>query len=271
MRFRQNAARALLLPRLRPGKRTPLWLQRLRARDLLALARSYRSFPIVAETYREVMDDRLPLRELRKFLSAVEVGKARFAVRRGKRPSPFSSSLLFDFTAQYLYEWDEPKPLPAGSRVDRGAVSALLGKDVSSHLLDQAAIAAMEERLQGRGEFERARDGTELVELLRRIGDLTREELSARTAPEALAALPDLLDDGRVAQVELPDLVAERPGSLLGRIGAATHVSMRRICASLSAGTSPHTPCSPARRSSPAIPFPRRCSTVSLTRWIWCA
>jgi ATP-dependent Lhr-like helicase len=209
MRFRQNAARALLLPRLRPGKRTPLWLQRLRARDLLALARSYRSFPIVAETYREVMDDRLPLRELRKFLSAVEVGKARFAVRRGKRPSPFSSSLLFDFTAQYLYEWDEPKPLPAGSRVDRGAVSALLGKDVSSHLLDQAAIAAMEERLQGRGEFERARDGTELVELLRRIGDLTREELSARTAPEALAALPDLLDDGRVAQVELPDLVAE--------------------------------------------------------------
>lgn len=207
MCFRQNAARALLLPRLRPGKRTPLWLQRLRARDLLALARGYRSFPIVAETYRAVMEDRLPIRELREFLQAVEAGEAQFVLRRGRRPSPFSSSLLFDFTAQYLYEWDEPKPLPTGSRVDRGAVSALLGKDVPPHLLDRAAIAALEERLQGRGDFERARNGTELVELLRRIGDLTQEELDDRALPEALAALPDLLDDERVAQAELPDTV----------------------------------------------------------------
>jgi ATP-dependent Lhr-like helicase len=205
MCFRQNAARALLLPRLRPGRRTPLWLQRLRARDLLALARGHRSFPIVAETYREVMEDRLPLSELREFLQTVEEGEARFVLRRGRRPSPFSSSLLFDFTAQYLYEWDEPKPLPTGRRVDRGAVSTLLGKDVPPHLFDQAAIAALEKRLQGRGDFERARNGTEFVELLRRIGDLTREELDDRALPKALAALPELLDDGRVAQAELPD------------------------------------------------------------------
>lgn len=207
--FRRNAARALLLPRLRPGRRTPLWLQRLRARDLLALARGYRSFPIVTETYREVMEDILPVRELRSFLQEVEEGKARFVLRRGRTPSPFSSSLLFDFTAQYIYEWDEPKALPKGSRVDLGAVSALLGKETSSHLFDRTAIDAMEERLQGRGEFDRARDGTELVELLRRIGDLTGEELEERAQPQALAALPDLLTDGRVAQVEIPS-VAQR-------------------------------------------------------------
>ncbi len=205
MHFRQNAARALLLPRLRPGRRTPLWLQRLRARDLLALARGYRSFPIVVETYREAIEDLLPIRELVSFLEAVEIGQAQFVLRRAERPSPFASSLLFDFTALYLYEWDEPKRIASESRVDHAAVQALLEKETTARLFDSEAVAIMEKRLQALTPSDRARDGVELVELLRRIGDLTEDELGGRAEHKALEALPELLADGRIARVELPD------------------------------------------------------------------
>ncbi len=213
MRFRQNAARALLLPRMRPGKRTPLWLQRLRARDLLELARGYRSFPIVVETYREVLDDHLPISDLVTFLEAVETGEAQFVLRRGERPSPFTSSLLFDFTAQYLYEWDAPKPPASGSKVDHDVVRTVLERQNSVELLDQEAIASMEERLQSLRRFDRARDGAELVELLRRIGDLTDEELAQRATPESLGALPTLLADGRIVRMELHG--CEQPSRLI--------------------------------------------------------
>ncbi len=201
MSFRQNAARALLLPRLRPGRRTPLWLQRLRARDLLALARAFPSFPIVVETYREVMEDRLPIHELGEFLREVRSGQARFALRRGQTPSPFAASLTFDFVARYMYEWDEPKLLPAGSNVDRATVEGLVGARARADLFSPEVVRQTEEQLQGIS--ERARDGTELVELMRRIGDLTRQEIAERCEPEALAALPDLLQDGRIVEVNV--------------------------------------------------------------------
>ena len=204
LRFRQNAARALLLPRLRPGKRTPLWLQRLRARDLLALTRRYRSFPVIVETYREVMEDALPVRELKVFLGEVANGEASFALRTGERPSPFTSSLLFNFTATYLYEWDEPKPLAGESRVDREVVRSLLERTIPAERFDPDAITRIEARLQAVDVNARARDGAELVELLRRLGDLTEAELKERTTPSAFATLPDLLDDGCVAHVNLP-------------------------------------------------------------------
>jgi ATP-dependent Lhr-like helicase len=204
LRFRQNAARALLLPRLRPGKRTPLWLQRLRARDLLALTRRYRSFPVIVETYREVMEDALPVRELKAFLEEVVNGNASFVLRTGESPSPFTASLLFNFTATYLYEWDEPKRLPAESRVDREAVRSLLERTIPAERFDPDAINRIEARLQSVDADARARDGAELVELLRRLGDLTESELRERTTPHAFTALPDLLGDGRIARVALP-------------------------------------------------------------------
>ena len=207
--FRKNATRALLLPRLAPGRRTPLWLQRLRARDLLELARTSPSFPIVAETYREVLDDLLPLADLAAFLDAVGRGEARFVLRRADRPSPFASSLLFDFTAAYLYEWNEPKLLAGPSRVDREVVLSLAAREGEAKpLFDLEAIATMEERLQGLSPADRARDGSEIVELLRRIGDLTEEELALRAEPSALASLPDLLADGRIGRVRLPSTAA---------------------------------------------------------------
>ena len=212
-RFRQSAARALLLPRLRPGRRTPLWLQRLRARDLLELARGYRSFPIVAEAFRESLEDLLPVRELAALLRDVACGEARFHLRRGDVPSPFASSLLFDFTAFYLYESDEPKLLAGPSRVDQEAIRSLLAGQTQGVVFDPDAIAAMEERLQSLGALDRARDGAELVELLRRLGDLTEEELARRAEAAALHALPDLLADGRVARVSLARAV--RPDRLV--------------------------------------------------------
>jgi len=201
LRFRQNAARALLLPRLRPGKRTPLWLQRLRARDLLEIARGFREFPIVVETYREILEDDLPLNELRGLLEEVQAGKVRFVARRGQTPSPFATSLLFDFTAQYLYEWDEPKPVR--SAVDRGGIVDLLSGSTTAEVFTPEAIEAMERRLQSLEPGTRARDGTELVELLRRIGDLTEGELSARAEPAAREALPQLIADGRIARIKV--------------------------------------------------------------------
>jgi len=202
LRFRQGAARALLLPSKRPGRRTPLWLQRLRGRDLLALARSYPSFPIVVEAYREVLEDDLPVAVLERLLCDREAGRARFVVRRGRRPSPFAASLLFDFTAANVYEWDTPKPLVSGSRVDEEAIAAFLGARVPSRLFDPDAVSTMEARLQATAPAGRARDGVELVELLRRVGDLTAAELEARAHPEALSALSDLIADGRVVRIE---------------------------------------------------------------------
>lgn len=209
LRFRRNAARALLLPRARPGRRTPLWVQRLRAHDLLRHASRHPSFPIVAETYREILEDVLPLASFRGFLGEVRDGGARFAVRRSRRPSAFSASLLLDFTAKYLYGEDEPAPPKRSGSFDREGRVVLVGANgVGAELLDPDAFVAVEERLQGMASFHRARDGVELVELLRRVGSLTEDELLLRCEPAALDALPHLVADGRVVRVTVNEAEA---------------------------------------------------------------
>ena len=206
LRFRRNAGRALLLPRSRPGRRTPLWLQRLRAHDLLAVAGEHPDFPIVTETYREIIEDELPLEAVRRFLSEVEQGTAGFAVRRDRSPSPFSGSLLLDFTGRYLYEDDTPVARAGRRRGVREDVARLLGERIRSDtLFDPDAMRTMEERLQGLAPYHRARDGAELVELLRRIGDLTEEEILARCEPTASSVLSELIEDGRIARATIAD------------------------------------------------------------------
>jgi len=202
LRFRRNAARAMLLPRSRPGKRIPLWLQRLRSHDLLAYASGHPRFPLVAETCREIVEDDLPLAAVAGFLRRVRAGEAEFVIRRGPTPTPFAASLLFDFVGKYLYEVDEPvhRPLRAD---DRDAVSELLTAHGSGEpLVGAGAMRTMEERLQGLSPFHRAREGGEAVELLRRLGDLTENELRERCEPVARDALQSLRDSGRI--VELP-------------------------------------------------------------------
>ncbi|MCK4590503.1 MAG: hypothetical protein KAT86_02015 [Candidatus Latescibacteria bacterium] len=205
LRFRQNAARALLLPSRQPGRRTPLWLQRMKARDLLEVAQQCESFPIVVETYRECMQDFLEIEGLKELLGCIETGEVKIAVREGPRPSPFTSSLLFDFTATYLYEWDEPK---AGARiapaVDQELLKELLQPEAVAGLLDDDAVKQMESRLQGKREGYKARTDTELVELLRRIGDLTREEIEERLVGDTSETLSRLSTEHRLLQIFIP-------------------------------------------------------------------
>ena len=123
------------MPRPDPAKRTPLWLQRLRAKDLLQVVRQFPDFPIVVETFRECLDDDLDLPRLRAFLDAIAAGAIRVVARRGEIASPFASDLIFRFTSQYLYQWDEPR------RGDRPADGPAVDEDLLDPLLDPASYA----------------------------------------------------------------------------------------------------------------------------------
>ncbi len=188
-RFRENAARALLLPRRRPGTRTPLWQQRQRAADLLAVASRYGSFPILVETYREVLSDVFDLPALREVLAGV--ASREIAVHRVEtlRASPFASSLLFDYVAAYMYDGDAPlAERRAGAlTLDRDLLRELLGQEELRELLDPEALADLELSLQALTDDRRATTADQLHDLLRRLGDLSADEIAARTEGGAAA------------------------------------------------------------------------------------
>ncbi len=203
LRFRQNAARALLMPRPDPAKRTPLWLQRLRAKDLLQIARHFPDFPILLETVRECLDDDLDLPRLRALLDAVERGTVRVVRRAGEIASPFTSELIFQFTAAHLYEWDDPKRSerrPAASVVDEDLLEPLLRSGRVDDWLVPDAIGRVENRLRRLGQPPRTAD--EMAEHLRLLGDLSHSELSGPME----AFLAELRLAGRVLSIELPGM-----------------------------------------------------------------
>ncbi len=181
-RFREAAGRALLIPRAYPGRRTPLWQQRLKAQTLLEVARRYEDFPIVLEAYRECLRDVLDLPGLtellgrlhRRELSVVEVETA--------TASPFASSLLFDYVATYMYEGDAPNAerRAAALSLDRDLLRELLGQEELRELLDRGALERIEEQLQRRGELLRAANRDELHDTLRLLGDLSAAEAAER-------------------------------------------------------------------------------------------
>ncbi|MGZ6074630.1 MAG: DEAD/DEAH box helicase [Isosphaeraceae bacterium] len=143
LRFRQNAARALLMPRPDPAQRTPLWLQRLRAKDLLQVVGKFPDFPIVIETFRECLDQDLELSRLRWLFEAISAGTVRIVTRQGEIASPFVSELIFQFTPSYLYQWDEPRRgdlRPGGPAVDEDLLDALLLAPGGARLLDPQAL-----------------------------------------------------------------------------------------------------------------------------------
>jgi len=190
-RFRENAARALLLPRRRPGQRTPLWMQRQRSHDLLQVAGGHPDFPILLETYRECLRDVFDLEALAGLMRAIRSREVRVAVVDSDRASPFAASLLFDYVGQYLYEGDAPlaERRAQALTLDRELLAELLGTEELRELLDPAAIAALELELQGLT-GRHPRDADEAADLLRRLGDLDSEELAARGVPPGwLAAL----------------------------------------------------------------------------------
>src|SRR5207302_4183147 len=186
-RFRENAARALLLPRRRPGERTPLWMQRQKSADLLKVASGHPDFPILIETYRECLRDVFDLAALAELMRAVRSREVRAVVVDSDRASPFAASLLFDYIGQYLYEGDAPlaERRAQALTLDRELLAELLGTEELRELLDPAAIAALELELQGLGEGRRPRDRDEAADLLRRLGDLGEGEAAARGVPAA--------------------------------------------------------------------------------------
>ena len=149
-RFRENAARALLLPRRRPGQRTPLWMQRQRSADLLAVASQYGSFPIILETYREVLRDVFDMPALRDLLADVRARRIRVVSVESRSASPFASSLLFDYVGSFMYEGDAPlaERRAQALALDRELLAELLGSEELRELIDPEAVADLELELQ---------------------------------------------------------------------------------------------------------------------------
>jgi ATP-dependent Lhr-like helicase len=188
-RFRENAARALLLPRAYPGKRTPLWQQRLKAQSLLEVAKRYGQFPIVLETYRECLRDVFDLPGLEALLRGLHTRELSLVEVETQRASPFASSLLFDYVATYMYEGDTPNAerRAAALSLDRDLLRELLGQEELRELIDPAALDEVEADLQRISERTRAANVDGLHDVLRALGDLTAEEVQRRCL-EAVSA-----------------------------------------------------------------------------------
>jgi ATP-dependent Lhr-like helicase len=207
-RFRENAARALLLPRRRPGTRTPLWQQRQRSADLLAVASRYGSFPILVETYRECLSDVFDLPALRDLLSGVERREITVQSVETVKASPFAGSLMFDYVAAYMYDGDAPlAERRAGAlTLDRDLLRELLGQEELRELLDPEALADLELSLQALTEDRRATTVDQVHDLLRRLGDLSSDEVAARVEGAERVAdawLEDLGSSRRALRVRI--------------------------------------------------------------------
>src|SRR3989441_2531934 len=194
-RFRENAARALLLPRRFPGRRSPLWSQRKRARDLLQVASRYGSFPLLLETYRECLRDVFDLPALQDVLKRVQSRQIRIVPVESRTPSPFAASLLFSYVANYIYDGDAPlaERRAQALSVDQAQLRELLGDAELRELLDPDALVAIERQLQHVDDKYKVRTADALHDLLIRIGDLTLDEMQARSAlPDTPAVVREL-------------------------------------------------------------------------------
>jgi ATP-dependent helicase Lhr and Lhr-like helicase len=182
-RFRENAARALLLPRRSPGRRTPLWQQRQRSASLLQVASRYGSFPMILETFRECLQDAFDLPGLTELMAAVRRREIRLVEVDTPMPSPFASSLLFGYVAAFMYEGDAPlaERRAQALTLDRRVLAELLGRDELRELIDAGVLAQLELELQRVVEGWRVRDPDGLHDLLRTLGDLSTDEVQARS------------------------------------------------------------------------------------------
>jgi ATP-dependent Lhr-like helicase len=198
-RFREAAARALLLPRRRPGARTPLWQQRKRAADLLAVASRFGSFPILLETYREVLRDHFDMPALVDTLRRLSSRTLRTTTLDSTVPSPFAASLLFSYVANYIYDGDAPlaERRAQALSVDQAQLRELLGDAELRELLDPDALVALEQQLQHLDPKYHVRSADGLHDLLIRIGDLTPGELQGRCALPDTAGAIRLLEEAR--------------------------------------------------------------------------
>jgi ATP-dependent Lhr-like helicase len=182
-KFRENAARSLLLPKRRPGMRAPLWQQRKRAADLLAVASRYGSFPVLLETYRECLRDFFDMPALVSTLGEMRRRTIRLVVVDSEQPSPFAASLLFSYVASFLYDGDAPlaERRAQALAVDQGQLRELLGEAELRELLDAESMESVEQQLQRLDPRYRAKSADAVHDMLLAIGDLSDQELLART------------------------------------------------------------------------------------------
>ena len=249
-KFRENAARALLLPRRRPGERTPLWQQRQRAADLLEVASGYPSFPMLLETTRECVRDIFDVPALREVLGDIRSRKVRVVPVETRRASPFAQSLLFGWIAAYMYEGDAPlaERRAAALALDRDLLRDLMGAEELRELLDPEVLAELELELQRLVPARQARNADDLHDLLADLGPLTIDELRARCATvDPQAWLDAVLAERRVIEIAGHLRSRRRRGPVARRArmghsartaggvhrarGASTRRSRRPVCA----------------------------------------
>ncbi|MFN2243146.1 MAG: DEAD/DEAH box helicase, partial [Anaerolineae bacterium] len=206
--FRMNAARALMLPAAKgTQKRTPFWLQRLRAKDLLSVAKGFEDFPIVAETYRDCLRDVLDLAHMEVVLHGIQQGEIEVVPVETVVPSPVAASLLYDFISQYMYEQDQPK-------AERQIQALMVGRDLLTQILDDSsgvslpdllrpeAVRGVDERLQYLADGTRARTPDELATVFLAVGDLSAREAAARSDGDGAAWVQQLAAQGRLVPVD---------------------------------------------------------------------
>ncbi len=202
-KFREAAARALLLPRHRPGVRAPLWQQRKRAYDLLQVASRFGSFPMMLEAYRECLRDVFDVQALVETLKKVRERTIRVVVADTEKPSPFAASLLFRYVANFIYDGDAPlaERRAQALAIDQSQLRELLGEPELRELLDPEAIAQIEMELQHLDERHKAKSPDALHDLLLRLGDLSDAEVAARYLGEARTPIEELAKARRILDV----------------------------------------------------------------------
>jgi ATP-dependent helicase Lhr and Lhr-like helicase len=206
-RFRENASRALLLPRRRPGQRAPLWQQRKRSADLLAVAAHHPTFPMLLETYRECLRDVFDVPALASLLGELQSRSVRLLQLDSENPSPFAAALLFGFVANYIYDGDAPlaERRAQALSIDQSQLRELLGEAELRELLDPDAIGSLEAQLQLLDPRYRIKGADELHDALLRLGDLSLTETTARASDPAAAPawLLSLIRARRAVQVRI--------------------------------------------------------------------
>nr|WP_312006976.1 crosslink repair DNA glycosylase YcaQ family protein [Nocardioides alcanivorans] len=225
-RFRECAARALLLPRRDPGRRSPLWQQRQRSAQLLEVAVRYPSFPIVLEAVREVLQDVYDLPGLLELLRRLDRREVRIVEVSPEMPSPFARNLLFGYVAQFVYEGDSPiaERRAAALSLDQGLLAELLGRAELRELLDPDVLTEVESELQRLAPDRRARSAEGVADLLRLLGPLTEAEIAARSTDDPTAWLAELRVSRRAVDVLVGGVVHVAAVEDIGRLRDALGV-----------------------------------------------
>jgi len=201
--FRYNAARSLMLPRSQPGKRMPLWQQRLRARDLLQTVRKIHDFPLTLETYRDCFRDALDLENLKKIISSIQDNRIAVHFVETPVPSPFTHGLLFNFLAEFMYDFERSRfeQHRQALQINRALLNEVLGSGPVPQFASPELVVEAEQRWQR--QRYKARDAEEALEILRRHGDLTLEEWRSRCDENFEHYFNSLHQSGRIEEISI--------------------------------------------------------------------